>query len=146
MKIALTATLAVAALALGACAESGDSPTRESRFTPDETTTAAPASIEPAAPQESLPPVPADDKSMEERVFLNALKKEGIRISDEEALKTGYVSCQFIREGNSVESLFSEMAADPYNQVLPQISNEDLPFAMGAAVGALCPEFKEVVG
>lgn len=64
----------------------------------------------------------------------------------DEGILAGHTTCIFIDEGGSPAELIYEMAFDPAGgQVLPNISNDELPLLMGAAIGALCPEHMDVV-
>lgn len=141
MKRIMLAALAAGTLALGACADpapGSPSPASSADAAIPATTTTQANVARKEAPRKT-------GQEMLEESYLEVLQDEGIYLDDETALRAGHTACQFIDEGGSVHQLFYEMAVDPYDQVLPGISNDDLPFIMGAAVGTFCPEHRGVL-
>lgn len=140
MKRIMLAALAAGALALGACADpapGSPSPASSADAAIPATTTTQASFARKEAPRKT-------EQEVREESYLKVLREEGIYLDDKTALLAGRTTCQFIDEDGSVDQLFYEMASDPYDQVLPEISNNDLPFIMGAAVGAFCPEHRGV--
>lgn len=139
-KKVLLATMAVGALSLAACSTG---PLDEAE--PTLTTSASPASqtLEPATPQVALPT--RTEEEIIEEFYLETLREEGITVSKSSALLVVDVTCEFMAEGGDPYSLFFGMALEPDVQVVPGVSNEDLPFMMGAAVGGFCPEYSEAI-
>lgn len=133
-KIGAIVAAAVAAVALTACEPADSTTTTDATATSRhiETTTATPAEYTPDAE----PP-----ESVREKAYFDTLREAGIRIADDDALLLGKTVCTYFDEGNTARQLFMEMAVDPYaEQILPVVSNDDLPYAMGAATAAFCPE------
>lgn len=136
MKRIMLAALTAGALALGACADpapGSPSPASSADAVIPTTTTTQANVARKEAPRKT-------EQEAREEIYLEVLQEEGIYLDDDTALRAGRATCQFIDEGYSVDQLFYEMVLDPYDQVLPGISNDDLPFIMGAAVGAFCLE------
>lgn len=79
--------------------------------------------------------------------FIETLDEYGVDYgTTDEGILAGHTTCLFIDEGGSPAELIYEMAFDPTGgQVLPNISNDELPLLMGAAIGALCPEHMDVI-
>lgn len=79
----------------------------------------------------------------EDEVYLEYLDEEGFTQSDDLLLTAAQVTCQFHREGGSVDQLWVEIAMNPYDSdVIPGVDNVDeLPTLMGAATAVYCPEF-----
>lgn len=140
MKRIMLAALAAGTLALGACADpapGSPSPASSADAVIPATTTTQASVVRKEPPRKTW-------QEVREESYLEVLQEEGIYLDDETALRAGRTTCQFIDEGHRVDQLFYEMASNPYDQVLPGISNDDLPFIMGAAVGTFCPEHRGV--
>lgn len=139
MKKTIVAASAACLLALSACApglpvEEADT---ETTFT-----TASPQISEDrvvSAPVTSSAPILTDEE-ISELAFLLTLDEQGVDLPRDVAIRAAETTCLFMEQGGDVDQLFLEMALNPSEQVLPEIPNEDLPYVMGAAVGAYCPE------
>lgn len=140
-KIGAVVAAAAAALTFAACEPADTADTAEPLATSHtiETETAAVEETE-ASSFEYTPPA-APPASVRNQAYFDTLQAGGIRIGDDDALLVGMTVCSFFDEGHSAEDLFMEMAMDPYAEnILPVVDNDDLPYAMGAAVAAFCPE------
>lgn len=148
-KLATVASMAVTALMLGACGTAGPSEstvtaTSNALARADTPETSRASETSRATYVKPTPTVSAEERT--KQAYYRTLKKEGIYLDDLTAYQAAMTTCEFIETGHSVEGLFHEMATDQVlgrvvDPVLPGISDDDLPFIMGAAVGAFCPEY-----
>lgn len=130
------APIVAATLILTGCADSGDT----SAFADPEVTTETVKST--VVETERVPASDPKPQETLEDVFIRELDKQNIRYSSRDtAIRAGVATCTYIAEGYSVDDLFYEMAVFPNQQVLPGISNDELPKLMGVAVAVICPEF-----
>lgn len=140
MKKILLAALAAGALPLAACSPS------TSTFKADSATSTA--SVSRVAEADSVvtsraATPPKDEAPASERAYLETVKESGIYLDRDEALLVGNVVCEFLDDGGDPYALIAGLAMNPYDRPIPTVSNEDLPFIMGAAMGALCPRHME---
>lgn len=137
MKKILLAALAAGVLAVGACSAPGaeTTPTTESS-----TFVAPPRHLESTTAAPARPASGLSSKQRTEAVYYATLAEEGIVVDDAAAYLAGQATCEFIDEGGSMPDLMLGLAMSEEDPFGLGISNEDLPFLMGAAIGAFCPE------
>lgn len=148
MKKTLTAVLLAAPLALAACSSPGDFPVEpsttsavieESRGTGG--SYSADDQVIPADRTTSAPAPTIED------VYIKTLDNLDVSYTSRtDVIQAGHVVCKFVDEGYRLSDLFIEMALDPQvERILPPVSNDDLPYVVGAAVPAFCPEHEAAV-
>lgn len=144
MKKIVIAASAACLLALSACGEPAfiDRPTStETTFSTPEHRISESRAEDRVISEPTTPTTPTlTDEEISELAFLLTLGQEGVDLPKDVAIRAAETTCLFLEQGGDVDQLFLEMALNPYEQVLPEVPNEDLPFVMGAAVGAYCPE------
>lgn len=149
MKKTLTAALLVAPLALAACGSPEGAPAtatttsaviEESRGSGG--SYSADDQVVPADRTTTSAPTPTI-----EDLYIKTLDNLDVSYtSRSDVIRSGHVVCQFIDEGHLLSDLFIEMAIDPQvERILPPVSNDDLPYVVGAAVPAFCPEHEAAV-
>lgn len=141
MKKILLAALAAGTLSLGACSTPVETGT-DATATPATSTVGLVAEADSVVTSQVTTP-PAVSESIPNRAYLETIEEAGIYLDRDEALLVGDVVCQFLDGGGNPYALFIELEMNPYDRPIPSVSNEDLPFVMGAAVGALCPRHAE---
>lgn len=146
MKKILMAALAAGTLALGACS----APDAEVKASLPATGTAAPTAdrvletttfVAPAA----KPSAGLGSEQRREIAFYEVLAEEGIVVDDDTAYMAGLATCQFLDEGGDMADLALGLALSEEDAFDTGISNDDMPFLMGAAIGAFCPEHAGVL-
>ena len=149
MKKTLTAVLLAAPLALAACSSPGSFPvapaTGAATIADSRDTSSGYSSDDQVVPAATSTQSPA---SLREEAYIRTL--DGLDVSytsRSEVIKAGHVVCQFVDKGYLLSDLFMEMALDPQTErILTPVSNDDLPYVVGAAVPAFCPEHEAAVG
>lgn len=137
MKKILLAALAAGALSLAACS----TPVEADTATPTSTVAQVAEADSVVTSKATVPP--ANSESTFNRAYLETIREEGIYLDRDEALLVGDVICEFLDEGGDPYALIMGLAMNPYDRPIPTVSNEDLPYVMGAAIGALCPRHME---
>lgn len=61
--------------------------------------------------------------------------------STDDALMVGWATCALLATGSTVEDLGMEVMT-ARGTIVPGFSNDELPYFYGAAIGALCPEYR----
>lgn len=136
MKKLLLAALAAGTLATGACSALDSEPD----LSGDYSTAAAAPVLESTVVMPAAPSAGVGSEQRTESIYYSTLASEGIVIDNDTAYIAGLATCEFINDGGSMSDLMVGIALggeDPFDL---GISNEDLPFLMGAAIGAFCPE------
>lgn len=97
--------------------------------------------------EDKVVPAPAPTPPTIEELYVEVLDESGVTYTSEsDVILAGRVACEFLDEGYLFSDLFIEMAASPQSErILPPVSNDDLPFVVGAAVPAFCPEHELLV-
>lgn len=142
-KIAMAAASCAAVLGMAACSTDATSGT--------DTATSADsgpviASNVDAPETSTSTPTQMSEEEMKDEAMRMVYLDEGIHMSAEDAELTGLTVCQFVREGNSLDQLFLEIAVFPDEQVLPTVSNDDLPYVIGVSIARYCPEYEYLLG
>lgn len=140
MKKTLIAASAAVLLATSACATDADEAS-PSQPVPVAESVAETEPLFTATPQATAPPL--SEKEIGEQAFLAVISEYGINLPEDRALQIGNDTCLFLSNGGTVEDLIDDLASRPYDRMVPELSNFDLPYVQGAAVGAMCPEYDQ---
>ena len=136
MKKLLLAALAAGTLATGACSALDS----ESDLSDDYSAPAAAPVLESTVVAPAAPSTGVGSEQRTRSIYYSTLASEGIVIDDESAYIAGLATCEFIDDGGSMSDLMVGLALGEEDPLDLGISNDDLPFLMGAAIGAFCPE------
>lgn len=142
IRTALVAASAAALMAVSACAapagvEGTSTPTVAPEAAQSEMT-AQQATVEPQ-PEPQPEPAPSGD-DLAERAYLSTVG-DMTYPSTEDALVVGWATCALLATGSTVEDLGMEVLT-AQGTIVPGFVNDELPYFYGAAIGALCPEYR----
>lgn len=144
IRTALVAASAAALMAISACAapagvEGTSTPTVAPEAAQGEMT-AQQATVEPQPePQPEPAPAPSGD-DLAERAYLSTVGDKTYPSTDD-ALMVGWATCALLATGSTVEDLGMEVMT-ARGTIVPGFVNDELPYFYGAAIGALCPEYR----
>lgn len=148
IRTTLAALTAAAAIAVTGCAApQGDGSAVATTVSPttSQALTEAPSRANEAAvsdatstPVEAASGWSSDD--IAEAAYLDTVS-EYTYPSTDDALMVGWATCALLATGSTVEDLGMEVLT-AQGTIVPGFSNDELPYFYGAAIGALCPEYR----
>lgn len=97
-----------------------------------------------AEASESTPAPFTQSQEVNERIFLQVLRDNGITQSDEDLIAAGGVTCRLFDSGATPDSLVLDILFGDV-VLLEGATEEDQATIAGAAVGALCSEYSDLL-
>lgn len=140
IRTTLVAASAAVLMAISACAApAGVEGTSTPTVAPEAAQSEMEAQQATVEPQTEPAPAPSGDE-LAERAYLSTVG-DMTYPSTEDALMVGWATCALLATGSTVEDLGMEVVT-AQGTIVPGFVNDELPFFYGAAIGALCPEYR----